>query len=402
MQRALFVAVCLGSSLVAQTVPSGTLVTVDGRSLTGAFSVGSDGRAHLVAATRTTDLSLDEVLSFVPQGATATAVNTPHRVWLRSGVELPAVRLAGKPGAPGKPAMLVLELPVGATVELPLGALRAVRHGGAERPEPTSFGSDLSEPPLNNDLIYVVKDGKATRSSVTIVGLQGDKIDFELRGKAYDFDFAGVTALVFGKNTGFAADHQPTPRATLDLVTGERLLGRLLQLGEVTRLRLDEGAEVEVPGARVLRLGIASDRLRWLSDLAPKVEQTPAFDRVWPWTNDRTIGGPGFVIGGTSYARGVGMVPRTRLTYDLGGNYDVFDAMIGIDDRGGPQAHAVFRVLADDKVVFEAVDRTRGLAPMPVHIELEKCRRLAIEVDFGKNYDLGDYCAFADARVVRR
>ena len=402
MLRALLVGFLLWPSLAAQTAPSGTVVTVDGRSLTGAFSVDAEGRAHVVGSTGTTDLALDEVMSFVPQGATAAVVLTPHRVWLRSGVELPAVRLAGQPGAAGKPAKLVVELPVGATVELPLGALHAVRHGGTERPEPTSFGSDLSAPPLNNDLIYVVKDGKATRSSVTIVGLQADKVDFELRGKAFDFDLSGVTALVFGKNTGFAADRQANPRATLELTTGERLLGRLLQFGEVARLRLDEGVEIEVAGSRVLRLGIASDRLRWLSDLTPKVEQTPAFDRVWPWTTDRSIGGPGFVIGGTSFARGVGMVPRTRLTYDLGGNYDVFDAMIGIDDRGGPQAHAVFRVLADDKVVFEAGDRTRGLPPMPVHIQLEKCRRLAIEVDFGKNYDLGDYCAFADARVVRR
>jgi hypothetical protein len=402
MLRALFVGACLWPALVAQSALTGTLVTIDGRSMTGAFSVDAEGRAHLVSAAGTVDLSLGEVLTFAPQGAVVAAPTTPHRVWLRSGVELPAVRLAGKPGAPGKPAMLVVELPVGATVELPLGSLHGVRHGGVERPEPSSLGSDLSDPPANNDLIYVVKDGKATRSSVTVVGLQADKVDFELRGKAYDFDLAGVTALVFGKNTGFAADRQSKPRASLDLVTGEHLEGRLLLLGEVTRLRLDEGAEVEFPSNRVFHLAIASDRLRWLSDLIPTVEQTPAFDRVWPWTNDRSIGGPGFLVGGVTYTRGVGMVPRTRLTYDLGGNYDVFDAMIGIDDRGGPQAHAVFRVLADDKIVFEAGDRTRGLPPMPVHIELEKCRRLAIEVDFGKNYDLGDYCAFADARVVRR
>jgi len=403
MPRILFAGLLLGS-LAAQSGPTGSVSTIDGRSFPGALTVGTDG--HVRVAIAGTDapvsLALDEITSFAVADAAGKPASTPHRVWLRSGLELPAVRLAGRPAAAGKPAALAIELPAGATVELPVSTVRAVRHGGPERAEPASFLADLAEPPDNGDLLYILKDGTAQRFTVTVTGMQPEKIEFELRGKAHEFELAAVTAIVFGKNTGFAADRQVLPRTAIDLVTGEHLEGRLLELGANLRLRLDEGAIVEVASSQLLRLSVASDRLVWLSDLEPKVEQTPAFDRAWPWTKDRSLAGPGFVLGGKTWGRGLGMVPRTRLLYDLGGKFDLFEATIGIDDRGGPQAHAVFRVFVDGKVAFESAGRTRGMPPEVVRVELGRCQQLALEVDFGKNYDLGDYCVFADARVLRR
>lgn len=402
MPRFLFAGWVLCAALLAQKAPVGRLSTVDGRTLEGTFTVAQNGRCVLAGSAGTTELGIDEVLAFDPADAVVKVSDPPHRVWLRSGVELPAVQIRGKAAAAGQPAALLVGLPVGATVEVPLSALAAIRHGGSERPEPRSFAGDRLEPPDNNDLLYVQKDGKATRSSVTVTGLLDQQVEFELRGKAYDFELVGVAAIVFGRNTGIASDRQQKPRASVELTTGELLEGRLLELGATVRLRLDEGAIVEAPVETLFRLGIASDRLRWLSDLKPQVAQTPAFDRVWPWTVDRSVAGSGFLIGGKAFRRGLGMVPRTRLTYELGGGYDVFEASIGIDDRGGPQAHAIFRVLVDDKVAYESPPQMRGTPAVALAIELHKCQRLAIEVDFGKNYDLGDYCAFADARIVRR
>jgi hypothetical protein len=402
MPRILFAGLLLGS-LAAQTGPNGTVSTIDGRSLSGAVTIDAEGHARVATATGDpVTLGVDEIASFEAAGTTPKVVTTPHRLWLRSGLELPCVRIAGVAAAEGKPARLAVELPSGATVEVAISTVRAVRHGGDERAEPPSFLADLADPPANGDLLYIQKDGKAQRFTVTVNGMQPSAVEFELRGKAHEFELAGVTAIVFGKNTGFAADRQPRPRTAVDFATGEHLEGRLLELGANLRLRLDEGAVVEVANSQLVRLAVASDRLVWLSDLVPKVEQTPAFDRVWPWTKDRSVAGPGFVIGGKTWGRGLGMVPRTRLVYDLGGNYDLFEATIGIDDRGGPQAHAVFRVLVDDKVAYESPGRTRGMPPEVVRVELGRCQRLAVEVDFGKNYDLGDYCVFADARVLRR
>lgn len=380
----------------------GVVRTIDGRTLTGAFAV-ADGKATVTTDAGAVAVAVAEMTSFERADAVAAVANAPHRVWLRSGFDLPAVAIGGAPAANGKPATLHFETPGGLVFDVPIGMVRAIRHAGKERPEPAMFQTDLEQPPSSEDVIYVLKDGVAQRSSVTLTSLTRERIDFLLRGTAYEFAFSGVAAIVFGASTGFPPDRQPRPRTRVLLTTGEQVEGCLLRAdGTGAVVRIDEGAEIRVKPANLLSLQVASDRLAWLSELKPKIEQTPAFDRVWPCTFDRTPVGPAIVLGGKTYARGVCMVPRARLTYDLGGRYDVFEATIGIDDRGGPEAHALLRVLVDGNVVFDSGPRTRGLVPQAVRIELHKCKTLAIEADFGKNYDLGDLCVFADARVVQQ
>lgn len=382
--------------------PVGTVRTIADAVLHGRLTVDENGIAIVTADAGATRLEIAELLSFEREGAERRNVEGQDRVWLRSGLELPARRIVGVDGAGGAQSALVAELPSGIAVTVPISAVRAVRHGGTARPQPTLFLEDLASPPANDDLIYVVKDGQTSRSAVTVTGFTQDRVDFLLRGEPYEFGLDGLAAVVFGVNTGFAPDRQQRPRTVVELTTGEQLEGRLLAVDTTVRCRLDEGAVVTVPLDKLYRLRISSDRLVWLTELVPEVDQTPAFDRVWPWLVDRSNAGPGFELGGRHFDRGLGMVPRTRLTYDLAGRFDVFEAFIGIDDRGGPEAHAVFRVFVDGEQRFESAPMTRGAAPEPLRIPLERARSLALEVDFGKNYDLGDFCAFADARVVQR
>ncbi|MFO1076513.1 MAG: NPCBM/NEW2 domain-containing protein [Planctomycetota bacterium] len=394
--------IVLCAAPAAQGAPNARIDTIDGRHLSGALLIDGNGHAT-VTGEATVELGLDEIAA-VEFAATqqANLPERPHRVWLRSGAEFEAVALRGLPAGDGKPARLGVELALGCTLDLPFGAVRAFRMGGAGRAEPASFARDLDAPSDNTDLLYVQKDDKQYRFQVTITGMSATAIEFDLRGEARDFACDGLLGAVFGKNTGFAADRQPQPRVAVDFDSTDHLEGKLLGLGAELTLRLDEGAEVRVPITHVMRLGVASNRQRWLSDMTPEVEQTPAFDRIWPWLRNRTLAGPNLVLGGRSWSRGIFMVPRTRLTYDLDGKYDVFDAILGIDDRGGPQAHALFRVYVDGKVAFESQPCMRGMPPQAVHLELGRCKKLAIEADFGKNYDLGDYCVFADARVMQR
>jgi len=387
---------------VAPAQANGTVRTIDGRELTGSLVVGEDGKATIKNDAGETGIELAELVSFAREGAEARNVRTEHRVWLRSGAELPVKKLSGRAGGDGKPSVLIARLPCGAELELPISTVRAVRHGGLMRPQPALFQQDLAEPLANEDLIYVVRDGQAQRSQVTLTAFRDQAIDFLLRGDEYEFELKGLAGVVFGANTGFAPDRQPRPRTVISLTTGERIEGRLLSLGERLRCRLDEGCVLEVPVTRLHKLEVSSDKLVWLADLQPKVKQTPAFDRTWPWHNNRSVAGPGFQLGGQTYERGIGMVPHTSLTYSLDGRFDVFEAMIGIDDRGGPAAHAIFRVHVDGKQVFESKPMLREQKPEALRIALEKAKTLTIEVDFGKNYDLGDFCAFADARVVQK
>lgn len=385
-------------AIAAPAQIAGRVETIDGRVLEGRMGVATTGAVTVATAEGDVTFDLAELLEFTPTKATPRHLTALHRIWLRSGQELPCTELAL---ADASPPAVQATLPCGATLQLPIGMLAALRHAGAQRPEPALLAEDLRDRPKNDDVLFVVKDERAQRSLVRVTGVAQGQVSFDLRGKTYEFGFDGVAAIVFGQNTGFAPDRQPKPRTVVAFTTGERLEGKLLEFGERVRLRLDEGVEVVAAATAVAGLTVASDRLVRLHELTPTVEQTPAFDRVWPWTVGRSVAGPGFKLGGKDFARGIGMVPRTRLTFDLGGRFDTFEAVLGIDDRAGPAADAIFRVIVDDRVVFE--ERfDRRTAPLPMSLPLARCQRLALEVDFGANYDLGDHCVFADARVVQK
>jgi len=392
----------LAASLLAQEDIAGAVQTVDGRILNGRVQVDADGKVRVTAAGGTvTELTFGDLLR-IDQSTTVPA-GAPWRgneVWLRSGLRLPFSTLSGKFDPALKTTTVTLQLACGVPLDVSLTQLRAVRLCGEDK-APAALSVDLQHPGETSDFLFVDRDGKPQRFSVVIESVAGTSMHFNLRGAGYDVDVSRVTAVVFGKSTGFPPDRQPKPRAAVHMATGERLEGRLLSLDSVCRLRLDEGAELSLPRQQIVAIGVASQKLTWVSELKPAVQQVPAFDRTWPWTVDATSFGPGLRLGGQEYEHGVCVVPRTTLTYDLGGRFDLFEATLGIDDRGGPEANAIFRVRADGRTLFESPAMTLGMAPVTVKLQLQKCKQLVLEADFGKNYDLGDLCVFANARVVQ-
>jgi hypothetical protein len=104
-------------------------------------------------------------------------------------------------------------------------------------------------------------------------------------------------------------------------------------------------------------------------------------------------------MGGKTYRRGIVAVPRTVLTYVLDGSFDVFEADIGMAEEAGPQAHAVFRVLGDGATLFESADVTPATEPHAIRVPVRGVAELALEVDFGEAFDLGDLCLFASPRI---
>lgn len=389
--------------LRSQDGPDCTVQTVDGRTMQGKVRIAADGKVQLTAAGGgVTELTVGDLM-LIDQSA-AVQPGAPWRggeVWLRSGMRLPIAQLHGKHDAATGATTVTLDLPCGVGLDLALTQLQALRLVGEDK-APIVLRTDLQHPGDNIDFLYVEREGKAERFSVAIEHLDGQQLHFTLRQQGYDVELERVEAVVFGKSTGFAPDRQPKPRSSVVMATGEHLEGRLLALDTSCKLRLDEGAVLDLPRDQVVRIGVVSEKLTWLSELTPQVEQVPAFDRVWPWTIDSTPLGPGLRLGGKDYEHGLCVVPRTRLSYDLGGRFDVFEAMVGIEDRGGPEANAIFRVLADGKPLFESEPMTLGKAPVAVKLQLQKCKQLVLEADFGKNYDLGDLCVFANARVVQQ
>ncbi len=319
-------------------------------------------------------------------------------LWLWSGTALPARFLA----AAGTNARFALPLGAAEPVEiaLPWRAVRAVRFDAPGPIEP-EFAARLREPPAQQDTLYGRQpDGGLQRVSLAVRGVEDGRLLVHFGGADRTIPLDRVYGVVFGEQSGAAPDRQPNPRATVVSTGGIALEGRLQQLSEQVVVRLDEGVELSLPRAAVARVIVSSDKVLYLSALQPRAEQTPALDRVWPWWVDRRPDGSALQLDGKRYATGLVLVPRTRLHFALPRPFELFEATIGMDDRAGPLAHAVFRVFGDGAVLYDSGPIGYGDPPRPVRLPVDGVRELALEADFGDNLDLGDLCAFAAARVV--
>jgi hypothetical protein len=317
-------------------------------------------------------------------------------LWLRSGQTLPARLLAGE-GAAGR-----FRLPFSACEPvLPWRFFAALRLA-TERSDDGGFAAALGERP-DKDLLYALREGAVVRLSVDFVAIDGDRLRVRFAGQDQELPVSRTYGLVFARGAGAAPDRGDGPRAMLQL-DDAAVGGRLLSVaGERWSLALDEGAVLELETARIASVAVVSDRLVYLSDLPARGEQTAAFDLTWPWLVDRGPGGgPIRLVDGREVARGLVLFPRTQLTYELGGRFDVFKATIGMEQHRGENAHACFRVLADGKNVFEADGVAADTPPQDIEVKVAGAQRLTLEADFGKNFDLGDVCVFGDARVMRQ
>lgn len=385
--------------------------SIEGSKTSGAL-VGLSGDALVVRATDGSEQRcvLETMRELTREGATPPTLPATGLVLLRSGQSLRANLVGAR--RDGQTLSLVLSVPPArGEVVVPLRAVRAVRI--AETPRPDGDGFDAaSRDGVAQDRLFAYPrsnpNDRLVRRTVEVRSFQNDadaglSVVVAIDGREPPpLPIKNLYGLVFGQ--GAAPDPQPGARVTAHVSSGLSFTGALVALDPAADrcvLRLDEGAELDLPWQHVQRLSVRSDRLVYLSDLEPTaVEQTPALSRKWEWLRDRAPLGDGIQLPGAKYRRGLVLVPRTKLTFDVGARFDWFEAQVGIDERAAAQADAIVRVRGDGKILFEAEHVRRG-AVLPVKVAVQGVRQLVLETDFGESLDVGDHCAFADARVRR-
>ncbi len=330
-------------------------------------------------------------------GSRRASRRAPGLVTLRSGLALPATIQSCDND------QVTLRSPVlTAAVSFPMRYVRAIRFVKPAHKD-GGFAKYAQKPKEDNDLIYIQGD-KILQRTVTIHSLAGGTIAYESRGTERELPISRLYGLVMSTGAGVLPDPQPRPRVDIALRSGTTVPGKLVSMdGEQCVVRLDEKVVLHLARDAISVINVLSDRLVYLTDLTPiKVEQTSAFSRLWKWQKNRSPSGPGIRLGGKHYKNGVVLIPRTRLTYPTRAHYDFLEAKIGIEDRSTGPAHAIFRVLDGDKLLYESKPLTRQSEPVDLKVDIRKVDRLTIEVDFGKNYDFGDHCVFAEARLIKQ
>jgi hypothetical protein len=174
--------------------------------------------------------------------------------------------------------------------------------------------------------------------------------------------------------------------------------------GKTLRGKTVFGARVRVPLGRVLALDLYGGRAVYLSDLKPsKYDYRPYLDERWPWCANRSVTGRDLRLGGSTYDKGIGMHSHSLLTYRLGGAYQRFEALVGLDDLDGRRGKARVRVLADGKPLALPAkgELTAAGGPLAINVKVAGVKELTLEVGWGADGLVQGVVNWADARLIK-
>lgn len=161
------------------------------------------------------------------------------------------------------------------------------------------------------------------------------------------------------------------------------------------------GLVLRIPTSRIAALSFLGGSFVHLSDLTPtETKREPFFplpegpaaeatlDFLCPVRIDRSPDNNVITLGGQRYFKGIGVRPRTELTFDLGQRFKTFEALCGIDDevlgpgygRGAGTGSVVFTVKVDGRVAKETEPVQGGRDPVVVKLPVEGAKTLTLVV----------------------
>jgi hypothetical protein len=154
-----------------------------------------------------------------------------------------------------------------------------------------------------------------------------------------------------------------------------------------------------------------SDRVTYLSDIKTiGYKHIPLLTLEWPYGVDENVLGGRLRSGGGVYPKGIGMHPISRLAYTLNGKYRRFEAELALDDAAldgasGPQGSVVFKVLVEREpnqweTEYESEIVRGGDASLPVSVDVQGARRIAMIVDYADHADEHDHANWLMARLI--
>ena len=314
---------------------------------------------------------------------------------------------------------LITEVPLGGaltTIDAPLDMVQEAWRGSVITKEVR--GIDRTGESTTEDSVYVLKESKpvapadgnqpATPAAATtiqrvngkVLGITGDSLQVDYMGETRGIKMERVIGVVFKGRTPPQAQVQ----GVLTLSGGISLPGQLTQIEPGTKVHFKSswGQEFSWPYSNVVRMSVRNGRNTPLTDRQPvSVEETPYFDRHFPWTTDKSLTGPPLMIGEKRYARGVCLHSKTVLTYALNAEYSKFQCDVGLQGETGKDGNAAVRVLADGVPAYENPTLTAANGVQSVSIDVTGKKTLTLEVDFGENFDVCDHVTFGDPSLIR-
>jgi len=389
-------AACFALPAAEEPLPAFTAATADGAPVRGPL-----GELKPDWSLRLGDkaLSAAEVVSLRRADAKLPPLPSEQHLLLANGDRVPA----GSPRlAKEKLFFTHPDLGDGQEVSVPLSAVSVLwlaPPDGAEHPDLLLRRLAAASRPRDRVLL---RNGDVVEG--TLAGLDAARVRLDAEGKELELERGKVAVVAL--NTDLPRSLRPRGQyGRLVLANGCRLsLASARCDGRLLAARTLVGASVEVPLEQVRALDLYQGRAVYLSDLKPrKYEHVPYLGVAWPWVADGSVAGRDLHLAGGTFDKGLGLHSASRLTYDLGGRYRRFEALVGLDERTGRGGNVVVEILVDGKPQDLGWNGTLGggEAPLPVRLAVAGAQSLTLVVGFGRRGDVGDHVNWVDARLIK-
>jgi hypothetical protein len=233
--------------------------------------------------------------------------------------------------------------------------------------------------------------------------LRAPELTFYWREQSRVLKLDRVRAILLADTGETATDEAPA--GVVLMSDGSRLTFASVAMDDAT-VTIDSptfGEGIELPRDNVVAIELTPDKLVHLADLEPSEASVEGLllDAI-DYQTDRSLDGGPITLDDVSYDRGLAMHSRTVLTWELGGEYDSFVALVGIDDAVRPGGSATLELLCDGEVV-ETLELTGQGESQMLRRDLTDVGTFTIRVDYGPDgLESGDHVDLAMARLIKR
>jgi hypothetical protein len=260
----------------------------------------------------------------------------------------------------------------------------------------------LNESSGNEDIAYAMKDNDVVAVRGVALGMEGGALKFRFNEEERKVPLARLVGVVLAhpdQDPAKAQFEQQISFANADQALSGTV--KSIDAGEVEWVT-KWGQSIRNPLGKITKITCKNGKLAYLSDMKPSnVEQTPFFDRVYAYKNDKSLDGKPIQLQDGSYPRGIAVHSRCRLTFDVGGRYDEFRSKVGFQQPEGKIGDCIVRVTGDGKTLFENLSAKGEDKVFEVKVPLAGIQKLTLEVDYGRNQDVADRVVWANARILK-
>ncbi|MEX0936390.1 MAG: NPCBM/NEW2 domain-containing protein [Pirellulales bacterium] len=300
-----------------------------------------------------------------------------------------------------------IKLAGGQTVELATSAIAAVRMQPHDE-KLAALWEQFEQLDVAGDMVVIRTRGAADYLEGVLQGTDDKNVVLKFDGDDFPIARERVVGLIYYRRDS----QQPKPICTVRGQNELRLVAREVRLqDESLHVVTTAGAELSLPLTEVAELDFSRGKIEYLSNMTPgEVQWTPYFglpaeslaalQSFGEPRRDQALEGGPLLLDGRSYARGLALRSRTRLTYRLPEGFRELTATAGIDDRLDDRGHVRLVIEGDGRTLFDQPIAGSD-DPVPLRLDIAGVRDLMIFVDYGENLDIADHLDLCEARISK-